>query len=62
LRNLIRPNVKLARLVRWFYLLVFTKTAFISSAFAAVLHASGLIGDPFVWVQTLPFLMPRQHA
>jgi hypothetical protein len=47
----------------WFYLLAFTKTAFISFAFAVVLHAFGLIGDPFAWMrQTLPFLMPRQHA
>ena len=47
----------------WFYLLIVTKTVFISFAFAVVLHAFGLIGDPFVWMrQNLPFLMPRQRA
>lgn len=47
----------------WFYLLIFTKTVFISFALAVVLHAFGLIGDPFAWVrQTLPFLMPRHRA
>jgi hypothetical protein len=47
----------------WFYLLIFTKTAFVSFAFAVVLHAFGLIGDPLLWMrQTLPFLLPRQQA
>jgi hypothetical protein len=47
----------------WFYLLVLTKTAFAGFAFAVVLHAFGLIGDPMVWMrQTLPFLLPPQRG
>jgi hypothetical protein len=43
-----------------FYLVVFCKAAFFCFAIAVVLHALGLIGDPFVWMrQTFPFLMPR---
>ena len=43
-----------------FYLLVFIKAAFVCVATAIVLHAFGLIGDPFVWMRHyLPFLMPR---
>jgi hypothetical protein len=43
-----------------FYLLVFIKAAFICFSIAVLLHAFGLIGDPFVWMrQNLPFLMPR---
>jgi hypothetical protein len=56
-------NVDVREYPGWFYLLVFTKKAFISFACAVVLHAFGLIGDPFVWMrQTLPFLIPREHA
>jgi hypothetical protein len=43
-----------------FYLRVFVKAAFVCFATAVVLHAIGLIGDPFVWMRHyLPFLMPR---
>jgi hypothetical protein len=56
-------NVDVREYPGWFYLLVLTKTAFAGFAFAVVLHAFGLIGDPMVWTrQTLPFLMPRQRV
>ena len=43
-----------------FYLSIFVKAAFMCFAIAVVLHALGLIGDPFLWMrQNLPFLMPR---
>jgi hypothetical protein len=55
-------NVDVREYPGWFYLLVFTKKAFISFACAVVLHAFGLIGDPFVWMREyLPFLMPRHR-
>jgi hypothetical protein len=58
-----KGNVDVREYPGWFYLLILTKTAFVSFAFAVVLHAFGLIGDPFVWMrQNLPFLMPRQQA
>ena len=45
----------------WFYLLIFVKAVFVCLSTAVVLHAFGLIGDPFVWMrQNLPFLMPRR--
>jgi len=34
-----------------FYLIIFSKAAFISFSIAVVLHAFGLIGDPFVWMR-----------
>jgi hypothetical protein len=56
-------NVDVHEYPGWFYLLVLTKTAFAGFAFAVVLRAFGLIGDPMVWMrQTLPFLMPRQRV
>jgi hypothetical protein len=56
-------NVDVREYPGWFYLLVFTKTAFAGFAFAVVLHAFGLISDPMVWMQqALPFLMPRQRG
>ena len=43
-----------------FYLMVFVKAGFICFATAVVLHAFGLIGDPFLWMrQNLPFLVPK---
>jgi hypothetical protein len=43
-----------------FYLLVFIKAMWICLTTAVVLHAFGLIGDPFVWMRLyFPFLMPR---
>jgi hypothetical protein len=56
-------NVDVREYPGWFYLLVLPKTAFAGFAFAMVLHAFGLTGDPLVWMrQTLPFLMPRQRV
>jgi hypothetical protein len=43
-----------------YYLMIFINAAFVCFAAAVVLHAFGLIGDPFVWMRHyLPFLMPR---
>lgn len=43
-----------------FYLLIFTKSAFVCFVVAIILNAFGLIGDPFIWAHTyLPFLMPK---
>ena len=43
-----------------FYLTIACKAAFVSFAFAVLLNALGLIGDPFVWfTQTFPFLVHR---
>jgi hypothetical protein len=39
---------------------MFCKAAFICFAIAVILHAYGVIGDPFVWfAQTFPFLVHR---
>jgi hypothetical protein len=45
-----------------FYLRIFIKVFVICLAIAVLLHALGLIGDPFVWMRAyLPFLMPKHH-
>lgn len=41
-----------------FYLTIICNAGFVVFAGAVVLHAIGLIGDPFVWIkQTFPFLV-----
>jgi hypothetical protein len=41
-----------------FYLTIACKAGFVCFAFAVLLNALGLIGDPFVWfAQTFPFLV-----
>jgi hypothetical protein len=43
-----------------FYLTVFCKSAFVIFSVAVLLHALGVVGDPFAFVaRNLPFLMPR---
>ncbi|MET3838337.1 hypothetical protein [Bradyrhizobium sp. OAE829] len=43
-----------------FYAIQFCKACFVSFAFAALLHALGLIGDPYIWTrQTFSSLAPR---
>jgi hypothetical protein len=45
-----------------FYVRIFIKVFVIGLAIAVLLHAFGLIGDPFVWMREyLPFLMPRHR-
>jgi hypothetical protein len=46
-----------------FYVRIFIKVFMIGLAIAVLLHAFGLIGDPFVWMREyLPFLMPRHRS
>jgi hypothetical protein len=42
-----------------FYLVVFCKVAFVCFAVAVILHALGVLGDPYVFIaQHLPFVLP----
>jgi hypothetical protein len=55
-------DVDVRELPGLFYLRIFIKVFVIGLAIAVLLHALGLIGDPFVWMRAyLPFLMPKHH-
>jgi hypothetical protein len=57
-----RGDVDVRDLPGLFYVRIFIKVFVIGLAIAVLLHAFGLIGDPFVWMREyLPFLMPRHR-
>jgi hypothetical protein len=58
-----RGDVDARDLPGLFYVRIVIKMFVIGVAIAVLLHAFGLIGDPFVWMREyLPFLMQRHRS